>query len=140
VQVCNRKIRRHLRQMKVISFTRGTTATAAYNANRCVTVSSTALRHIICCFTGVAAFLSVTSSAATFVVILAATYSCEKKEHKHGGEYVGIHRSRSKQRLVFVHFKDVFSAVFRKKNALSYSDHHPFSSFPPTEETLNFKT
>jgi hypothetical protein len=56
-----------------------------------MTVSSTTLLHIICCFTGVVALLSGTSSAATFVVILAGTDSCEKKEHKLGRECVHIH-------------------------------------------------
>jgi len=33
----------------------------------------------------------------------------------------------------------MFSAVFRKKNALCYSDPHPLFSVPPTEQTLTFK-
>jgi len=33
----------------------------------------------------------------------------------------------------------MFSQVFRKKNALCYSDPHPFFSVPPTEQTLTFK-
>ena len=79
LQVCNRQNKRYLHQSIVFNFERGTTSTAAQSAIRCITVSSTTLRHFICCLTGVPALLSGTSSVSTFGVIFARIGSCEKK-------------------------------------------------------------